>query len=192
MRPPGVRTEILVPRERWRAPVAHRTLCAVARTPAGDIHLFRDRSSSTAFEARAQSWETWDFVPGDGADPLLSLADAAPPGFTLHARMRRGVHGTVAGREAHAHAVRALRPARRAVRLTYGTDELAFTLLRRRTVLTLTTGAGAGAGVAQIVAESRRGRWDIHALRPEVLAALAFFELADLATFLDSPLLDLL
>ncbi|MEC3993865.1 hypothetical protein VSR01_10050 [Actinacidiphila sp. DG2A-62] len=41
-------------------------------------------------------------------------------------------------------------------------------------MLTLTTGAGAGA------------------VHPEVLAALAFFELADLATFLDSPLLGLL
>lgn len=192
MGPSSVRTEILVPPKQWRAPVVHRTLCAVARTTAGDIRLFRSRSKSTAFEARAESWETWDFVQVDAADPLLSLADAAPPGLALTARLRHGVHGALAGRELHAHVVKALRPARRVVRLTYGTDELAFTLRRRRTVLTLTAGAGAGVDGADVVAESRRGHWDVHTPQPEVLAALAFFELADLNTFLDSPLLDIL
>lgn len=186
MGPPGVSTELLVPARQWRGPVAQRTLCAVAGTPVGDIRLFRQKSDATTFEARAEAWETWDFVQAVSGEVLLTLTDAAAPGLALHAGMRRGVHGTLNGRELRAHAVKALRPGRRCVRLTHGPDQIEFALRHRRPVVSLTSAAG----VTEVAAERHRGQWDIRNPCLEVAAAIAYFELGDLDVFLESPVLN--
>src|SRR4051812_25117777 len=113
MKPAQLESEIRVSMREWRSPALERKLYAGTSTPGGDLLLYRRKSESTAFDARANSLERWDFAAGENV--IMALDDAAAPGISLQARMRAGVHGKLMGEKFRAQGKTSVIPGRRGI-----------------------------------------------------------------------------
>jgi hypothetical protein len=155
------------------------------RTNLGDIELIRQPSGSEQFMSRASSLEVWELLLS--GESKMTVGDAAAPGISMQKQMKSGLRGEILGEEFTASAKRSLRAAARTVEFQFPNELKRFRARRYRELVSVAPNTD-----PEILAKEARDGWVVNEEKEEDVLLLAFFVIADLDYFLESPLGDIL
>jgi hypothetical protein len=155
------------------------------RTGIGDIELLRQPGGSDGFMSRASSLEVWELLLS--GESKMVVSDAAAPGISMQKQMRSGVRGEIRGEGFAARAKRSMRTAGRTVEFQFPDELKKFRARRYRELVSVAPNGG-----PEILAKEARGGWVANEEKEEDILLIAFFVVADLDYFLESPLGDIL
>jgi hypothetical protein len=151
----------------------------------GDIELIRQPGGSEEFMSRAFSLEVWELLLS--GESKMMVGDAAAPGISMQKQMRSGIRGEILGEEFTARANRSMWTAGRTVEFQFPNELKKFRARRYRELVSVVPNGG-----AEILATEAHGGWVANEEKEEDILLIAFFIIADLDYFLESPLGDIL